>query len=62
MIFPCPRKIIDLLISTNKLKLDYPCNLKLWLMCFHHYLSIYAKIKLAKKAECHFNFNSNTGI
>ena len=34
---------------------DYPYNLMFWLIVlFRHYFSIYAKIILPKKAECHF--------
>ena len=31
--------------KANKLKTDYPLNLKLWLIFFHHYLSKIAKKK-----------------
>ena len=41
----------------NKLKSDYPCDKKLWLVYFfHNYLSIYAQKNVAKKVEFHFNF------
>ena len=40
-------------ISTHNSKIDYPCDLKLGLSIFNHYLSIYETI-LKKKFECHF--------
>ena len=41
----------------NKLKLIHDYDRKLWLLYFHHYLSIYAK-KSLKSLKVIFNFGS----
>ena len=43
-------------MSTNKLKTDYPCDTKLGLCIFHHYLPM---LKKTTKVECHFEINSS---
>ena len=53
MIF-MPHKNQFMIIFTNYLIIDYPCNLKFGLGIFYHYFSIYGGGDFAKKVECHF--------